>query len=197
MQQRTASTALVGRNQVFDEMPAFRHSKPRVRPLEIYQVVTYLDELPVRVSCKMKTAAQLRAVYGATAAGEQHGCPEITQALLAEAIARLQQAGRADAARRAASFVVDADEPYVTGAAYLEAYPLSHVDAQGRVHLRSVGLFQDYDSWITMFLPEILKGQCYCHWPTAEYLAALATGAVPPGTRVGTEDDAPTRPRKA
>lgn len=197
MQQRMASTSLVGHNRVFDAMAEFRHSKPRAQPLEIFQVVTYDGALPIRVSCKLKTAAHLRAVYGATAAGEQHGCPELTRALLAEAVARLQQAGKLDAAGKAASFAVDADEPYVTGGAYLEPYPLSHRGADGRVHLRSVGLFQDYDSWITPLLPEILKGQCYCHWPTTEYLMALATGSLAPGTLVTTEDDAPATPRKA
>ena len=62
------------------------------------------------------------------------------------------------------------------------------------MHLRSVGLFQDYDSWVTTLLPEFLQGQSYCHWPTVEYLVALATGAMAPGTIVTTKDDAVVAP---
>lgn len=197
MQQRMAGTRLAGRNRVFDDMAEFRHSKPRARPLEIFQVVTYEGELPIRVSCKMKTAAHLRAAYGADAAGAQRDCPAMTRALQAEAVAQLLGTAQPAAAARASGFVVDADEPFVTGGAYLEAYPLSHVGPEGRVHLRSIGLFQDYDSWITPLLPEILQGQSYCHWPTVDYVMALATGAIAPGTRVTTEDGAPVVPRRA
>jgi hypothetical protein len=197
MQQHMAGTQLAGRNRVFDDMAEFRHSKPRARPLEIFQVVTYEGELPIRVSCKMKTAAHLRAVYGQDAAGAQRDCPGLTRALQSEAVAQLLETQRPAAAARAGGFIVDADEPFVTGGAYLKAYPLSHVGPEGRVHLRSVGLFQDYDSWITPLLPEILQGQSYCHWPTVEYIVALATGAIAPGTQVTTEDDARVVPRRA
>lgn len=138
----------------------------------------------------MKTAAHLRAVYGESAAGTQRGCPDMTRALQAEAVAQLRGANQAEAAAKAAAFVVQADEPFVTGGAFLKAYPLSHRGPDGRVHLRSIGLFQDYDSWITALLPEFLQGQSYCHLPTVEYLVALATGAMAPGTVVTTEDDA-------
>ncbi len=194
MQRRMASTALTGANHIFDDMAEFRHSKPSVRPFEIFQVVTYDGMRPIRVSCKMKTAAHLRAVYGAQAAGTQRGCPDLTRALQAEAVVLLRGLNQAAAAAKAAEFVVDADEPFVTGGAYLKAYPLSHAGPDGRVHLRSVGLFQDYDSWVTTLLPEFLQGQSYCHWPTVEYLVALATGAMAPGTIVTTKDDAVVAP---
>jgi hypothetical protein len=197
VQQRMAGTMLTGANRVFDDMAEFRHSKPRVRPLEIFQVVTYDGARPIRVSCKMKTAAHLRAVYGESAAGTQRGCPDMTRAVQSDAVAQLRSANEVAAAQEAAQFVVDADAPFVTGGAYLKAYPLSHRGADGRVHLRSIGLFQDYDSWITALLPEILQGQSYCHLPTVEYLVALATGAMAPGTIVTTEDDAVVTPATA
>lgn len=111
MQQRMAGTRLTGRNRVFDDMAEFRHSKPRVQPLEIFQVVTYVGTDPVRVSCKLKTAAHIRAVYGDAAAGAQRSCPDITRVLQAEAVGRLRGANQAEAATRAAQFIVDADDP--------------------------------------------------------------------------------------
>jgi pimeloyl-ACP methyl ester carboxylesterase len=197
VQRRMAGTVLTGANRVFDDMAEFRHSKPRVRPFEIFQVVTYDGARPIRVSCKMKTAAHLRAVYGESAAGVQRGCPDMTRVLQAEAVAQLRGADQVEAAAKAERFVVQADAPFVTGGAYLKAYPLSHRGPDGRVHLRSIGLFQDYDSWITLLLPEFLEGQSYCHLPTVEYLVALATGAMVPGTIVTTADDAVVAPRPA
>lgn len=194
MQRRMAGTVLTGANTVFTDMAEYRHSKPSIRPLNIYQVVTYAGATPIVVSCKLKTAAHLRAEYGAEAAGEQRRCADMTRTLQAAAVARLRAAGLADAADRAAAFVVDDDEPYLTGRAYLADFRLSETAADGRIHLKSPGLFQDYDSWITPLLPKIVQGQSYCHVPTVEYITALASGALQPGTVVTTADDAPVRP---
>jgi pimeloyl-ACP methyl ester carboxylesterase len=197
MQRRMAGTVLTGRNELFDDMAAFRHSKPSIRPFNIYQVVTYAGDRPIRVSCKMKTAAHLRDEYGEEAAGAQTSCPDMTRALQSQAEQALRAANDTAAADRVAAFVVDANEPFVTGRSYLAPYPLSYRAADGRVHLNSMGLFQDYDSWVTPLLPKIVQGQSYCHWPTVEYLTALATGAIEPGGVLTTEDGAavtPTQP---
>ena len=70
------------------------------------------------------------------------------------------------------------------------------IDGQdGAIHISSPGLYQDYDSWITGFLPEIFQGQSYCHLATVNYLKALATGAMQPGITMTTVDDAPVRPK--
>ncbi|RMF94617.1 MAG: hypothetical protein D6727_12440, partial [Gammaproteobacteria bacterium] len=100
------------------------------------------------------------------------------------------------AAERAAAIVVDDNEPYITGRSYLADFQLSYRGDDGKVHLNSPGLFQDYDSWITMFLPEKVQGQSYCHLPTVEYIKALATGEMQPGTLVTTADDAPVTPEE-
>jgi pimeloyl-ACP methyl ester carboxylesterase len=194
MQRRMAGTVLTGANTVFTDMASFRHSKPSIRPFRIYQAVTYAGARPIRASCKMKTAAHLRAVYGAEAAGSQGSCADMTRLLQAQAVAALRDAGRTEAADKAAGFVIDEQEPFVTGRAFLAEYRLSYEGTDGRLHLSSPGLFQDYDSWITPLLPKIVQGQSYCHVPTPEYLVALASGEIPPGTLVTTADDAAVTP---
>ncbi len=193
-QRILASTERTGRNTVFSDMPSYRHSKPMVDPHTTYQVVTYRGQTPITVSCKVKTAAHLRAAYGEDAAGEQRFCPHITRMLKAQAVAELA-ATDPQAAARAAAIVVDENEPYITGRSYLADFELSYLGDDGKVHLNSPGLFQDYDSWITMFLPERVQGQSYCHLPTVEYIKALATGEMQPGTVVTTADDAPVTPQ--
>lgn len=194
-QRILASTSMAGTNTVFTDMPEYRHSKPMVNPLTNYQVVTYRGQVPIVVSCKVKTAAHLRAEYGEKTAGEQRYCPAITRMVRDEAATELRREGNTAAAATAASYVVDQIEPYTTGQSYLSDFKPSYVGTDGKVHLNSPGLFQDYDSWITLILPEIVKGQSYCHLPTVEYVKALATGAMEPGTTVTTTDDAPVTPR--
>ena len=195
VQKHLASTKLSGTNTLFTDMPSYRHSKPLAEPFNIYQVVTYAGRRPIMVSCKMKTAAHLRAVYGEQSAGKQLFCPDITREMRARAVAELRQANLLPAAEKAAALVIDENEPYMTGQAYLADFPLSYRAEDGAVHLNSVGLFQDYDSWITPLLPEIFKGQSYCHLATVEYIKALATGEMQPGTVVTTAEDAPVNPR--
>jgi hypothetical protein len=193
-QQILASTTLTGAVTVFEDMPEYRHSKPSANPHRIYQVVTYAGDLPIVVSCKVKSAAHLRAVYGPEAAGTQGRCVELTRRAQAQAVAELGAAGLPDAAARAAGYVASDQDPYLTGRDYLQDFELSSQDPDGTVRLNSPGLFQNYDSWITRFLPWQVQGQQYCHLPTADYIKALATGALPPGTIITTADDAPVKP---
>ena len=195
VQKRLASTTLKGNNTLFTDMPSYRHSKPLAEPFNIYQIVTYAGRRPIMVSCKVKTAAHLRAVFGEQAAGKQLFCPDLTREIRARAVVELRQANLLPAADKAAALVIDENEPYVTGSAYLADFPLSYRAPDGAVHLNSPGLFQDYDSWITPLLPAIFKGQSYCHLATVEYIKALATGDMQPGTVVTTADDAPVNPR--
>ncbi len=193
-QQVLANTERTGANTVFTNMPAYRRSKPKVDYHLIYQVVTYRGDMPIMVSCKVKGSAHLRDAYGEDAAGEQLNCPTMTRMTQAQAVAELEQAGDMEAAARAAAFVIDDNEPYTTGQSYLSDFELSYVAEDGTIHLNSPGLFQDYDSWVTLILPEQVEGQVYCHIATPDYLKALATGAMEPGTLMTTADDAPVRP---
>ena len=194
VQKILANTSLDGRNTVFTDMPAYRASKPMVDPHEIFQVVTYQGQMPIMVSCKVKTAAHLRAAFGENAAGEQQFCPEITRLAQAQAVAELQAVDAA-AAAKVATFVVEDNEPFMTGRNYLADFELSFVGDDGNIHFNSPGLFQNYDSWLTWLLPERFQGQSYCHIPTVAYMKALATGAMEPGTVMGTADDAPVTPQ--
>lgn len=194
-QKILASTQMTGTNTLFTDMPEYRHSKPMVDPLQIFQVVSYAGQRPIMVSCKVKTAAHLRAAYGEQAAGEQRFCPEITRRVQAEAVAELRQSGQVEAAEAAARFVIDDNEPYLTGRSYLADFSLSYRAEDGHVHINSPGLFQDYDSWVTVLLPERFQGQSYCHLATVDYLKALATGAMEPGTVMTTADEAQVTPK--
>ena len=194
VQQILANTTVVSNNTVFEDMPEYRHSKPAPDPLMTYQVVTYDGQMPIMVSCKIKGAAHIRSAYGDDAAGEQQYCPTVTRMVKAQAIAELKLANLTEALAVAEAFVIDDNEPFMTGRDYLSNFELSYVGDDGAIHFNSPGLFHDYDSWTTWILPENFEGQTYCHLATVDYMTAVATGQIEPGTVMTTADDAPTQP---
>jgi len=195
VQRIMANTDRAGQNLLFTDMPEYRHSKPSADPHNIYQVVTYDGQRPIMVSCKIKGAAHLRSAYGEDAAGEQLFCPEIARRVKAQAIAELRQEGDTVAEAALEAFIIDQNEPFMTGRDYLSDFELSYRGDDGAVHLNTPGLFQDYDSWFTWILPENFQGQAYCHIATANYLKGVAKGEIESGTIVTTADDAPVTPR--
>jgi len=190
VQKFMSNTAVESTNTVFTDMPEYRHSKPMVDPLQTFQVVSYDGTTPIMVSCKIKGAAHIRDAFGADAAGEQLFCPDVTRVLQAQAVAGLKLAGLKDAAANAEAFVLDNNEPFMTGRDYLADFELSYVGDDGAVHIQSPGLFHDYDGWTTWILPEKFEGQAYCHLATPAYISALAMGQMAPGRVMGTADDA-------
>jgi hypothetical protein len=195
VQKYMSSTAMDSDNTVFTDMPEYRHSKPMVDPLQTFQVVSYAGQLPVMVSCKIKGAAHLRSAHGEDAAGEQLFCPNVAVLLRAQAAAELLRRGKGDAADKVEAIVLDNNEPYMTGQDYLSDFELSYLGEDGAIHIRSPGLFHDYDSWTSWILPERFEGQAYCHLATPAYMMALATGEMEPGIVMTTADDAPVTPQ--
>ncbi|MEE4185792.1 MAG: hypothetical protein V2J12_08495 [Gammaproteobacteria bacterium] len=194
VQEIMANTRQQAEVTVFDNMDDYRGSKPEPDPLKIFQVVTYDDKRPVMVSCKVKAADHLRAVYGETAAGNQEICAAVTRLTRAQAVRELEQEYPEAAAERARNFVIDENEPSLAGQTYLSEFELSYTDSEGRVHIQSPGLQTDWDNWLIWLFPNRLRGQTYCHLATVPYMKALATGAVEPGTVMVTTDDAQTTP---
>jgi hypothetical protein len=195
VQKYMSNTDKESDNTVFTDMPEYRHSKPMVDPLETFQVVSYRGQVPVMVSCKIKGAAHLRDAYGEDAAGVQLFCPAVSGLLRAQAAAELRGLGQGEAAAKAEAFVLDQNEPYMTGRDYLADFELSYLDDDGLIHIQSPGLFHDYASWSTWILPESFEGQAYCHLATPAYYKALASGQMEPGTLMTTADDAPVTPQ--
>jgi hypothetical protein len=194
VQKIVANTEITGTNEIFSNMPDYRHSKPSPNPLMIYQVVTYDDVGPIVVSCKVKTVDHLQAEYGEDAAGPQVYCPAVTGIVRAQAVAELKAEGNAEAAAAAEAFVLDNNEPYLMGSDYLSDFQSIYVGEDGAVHVASPGLQSNWDSWISYIMPDRLLGQTYCHLATADYMKRVAKGEAEPGRTLTTEDDAPVTP---
>ncbi len=193
VQNIIANTEVPATNEIFDNMPDYRHSKPSPNPLMIYQVVTYDEVGPIVVSCKVKAADHLRAEYGEDAAGEQLTCPTITRLLQTQAIAELQQEN-SGAAIAAEGFIIDETESSLTGQAYLADFQPSYTGEDRSIHIASPGLQSDWESLIGWVMPDKFMGQTYCHLVTVAYMKRIATGEIEPGVTLTTADDAPTKP---
>ena len=180
VQEILAETTVPSELTVYPDMAAFRQSKPTPRPLTISQVVT-LDKQsrPQMVSCKVKSADHIRAVYGEAAAGKQRYCREITVMVHAKVVAKLK-AEVPELAATVRGYVIEPDEPYTTGRMYLSPFPLAFADNDGNLHINTRSLQVDWDDWRFYIMPNVLRGQTYCHLITPEYLEALARDQAQP-----------------
>ena len=183
VQQFMASTQRLSDNTVFATANEYIESKTTIEPLTTYQLVTRDAEtdMPVAVSCKVKGAEYIRAVYGKNQAGVQRLCPAVTAAIVGQVIRELSLEGDSAAAANAQALVLDNNEPFYMGPRYLANYELSYAAADGAVHLQSQGLIHDYAHWTSLLLSDKFAGVNYCNIPSHEYVRALATGAEQPG----------------
>jgi hypothetical protein len=194
VQKILGNTDIEGANEIFDNMPDYRASKPSPNPLMIYQVITYDDVGPIVVSCKVKTVDHLQTEYGEDAAGPQVYCPAVTGMLQQQAIAELTAEGNTAAATAAEGFVIDETEPYLMGSDYLSDFQPVYMGEDGATHLASPGLQSEWDSWISPFMPDRFLGQTYCHLTTVDYMKRISKGEAEPGKTLTTADDAPVTP---
>ena len=111
-----------------------------------------------------------------------------------QAVRELEAEYPPEAAAAARAFIIDQNEPYMTGRDYLQNFELSYRDPEGNIHIQSPGLQTDWESLLCYIMPDRVCGQTYCHLATVSYLKALATGAVEPGLVLTTADDAVTVP---
>jgi hypothetical protein len=180
VQEILAGTTVPSELTIYPDIASFRQSKPTPRPLTNSQFVT-LDEQgrPKMVSCKVKSADHIRSEYGADAAGPQRYCREITVMVHAKLVARLE-ADEPELAATVRGYIIEPDEPQPTGAMYLSPFPLAFADGDGNLHINTQSLQVNWDDWHFWIMPNVLRGQTYCHIITPEYLEALGRGQAQP-----------------
>jgi hypothetical protein len=193
VQKILANTEIEGTNEIFNNMPDYRHSKPEPNPLLIFQVVTYDEVGPVVVSCKVKSVDHLHAEYGEDSAGPQVYCPAVTNQARDQAVSELQEEDPA-AAEVAAAFVIDDTEPYLMGKDYLGDFQPVYVGEDGATHIATPGLQSNWEGFMSYIMPDRFLGQTYCHLTTVDYMKRIAKGEVEPGATLTTADDAPVTP---
>jgi hypothetical protein len=184
VQRRVAGTQQPLRNVMHDEFQSFVKSKPSVKPLEPQQYVEYADASrtqPQRISCKLKTADHINAVYGNGAAATQendNACREINRTTILAVFRALDPGTRGRLAVPPHRFMLDGDENRIMGSGWIEPYPFVYAGMDGAVHVHAKALFVLWDDWRWQLAPDKFRGTHYCHLIAPEYARALMTGEV-------------------
>lgn len=180
VQMILAGTTVPSELTVYPDMASFRQSKPTPRPLTNSQFVTLDDRgEPKMISCKVKSADHIRTEYGADAAGEQRECRDITLMVRDNVANRIEPRDRILAAA-IRNYAIEPDRIYQTGRAYLAPFPLTFQNWDGNYHINTQSLRVDWTDWRWFIMPNVLRGQIYCHIIAPEHLEALAWGRVAP-----------------
>ena len=180
----TSGSAVVPEVVIHSEYDAFVKSKPVARPLQLEQYVWYADaahQQPRMVSCKMKTADHFKAEYGADAAGSEASCAAINERILQSVLAHMSRSARQHLRFNAARDVLfDADFVTNDGPIWLAPFAMIYADPQGRLHLKSKGMQNDWLDPRYLTAPVKFRGTRYCHLVAPQYLARVLTGEVAP-----------------
>ena len=175
---QVASTAVV-----HDDYDTFVKSKPVARPLQVqqYHWPAPPEGGPVRMlSCKMKTADHLVSEFGSGAAGDDAGCAAVNRDTLQRVVAGMTAAERRRLRFDPASVVHDAEERTTNGPVWLEPHAVAYVAADGRLHLRTRAMRNDWLDPRYRDAPPQFKGTRYCHFVAPDYLHQLLLGTVAP-----------------
>lgn len=182
-QQLVAGTAMAATNLVFDDPADFSRSKPRVRPLETDQLVTFADAArrePVRVSCKMKSADHIRAEYGGAAAVGERQCREVNRDTAARVYGSLSDAERARLVVPPGRLLLAEDEEALTGATFTRGRDTVRFAPDGRLVVRALSIRVDWDAWWWAWMPDRFRGQHSCHLIAPEHLRRIVLGEARP-----------------
>ncbi len=150
------------RNVLHEGYDSFRAASASAQPLEAQQY-TVADEAPGSarlVSCKLVTAAALRAAYGAEAARSDSSCSLVNRNTFTSVLASLTPAELARARfgqGKKVSF--DRDTVVADAADWLEPGELATVDKRGTLHLTA-------RSWTG---EEAGRGVRHCHFIAPEF----------------------------
>jgi hypothetical protein len=182
-QRLIASTDLMPVNLAFAAPAGFVKSKPRIRPLETDQHLTYEEAgrtRPVRVSCKMKSADHIRAEYGSGAAGAGRDCRAVNEDTVARVFASLTEAEEARVIIPRDRILLAEDRQALTGAAFTAGRDVVRMSPDGRLVIRALAIRVDWTDWRWRWMPERFRGQHSCHLVAPEYLRRIVLGQAVP-----------------
>lgn len=150
------------RNVLHEGYDSFRAAAASVQPLEAQQY-TVADEAPGSarlVSCKLATAAALRAAYGAEAARSDSSCSLVNRNTFTAVLDSMTPAERSRARfGQGKKIAYDRDTIVASAADWLEPGELATVDKRGTLHLTA-------RSWTG---EEAGRGVRHCHFIAPDF----------------------------
>jgi hypothetical protein len=182
-QKEIASSRVPARNVLVTDYAAFARATPSLQPLETLQYVGYADEKKSKarmISCKLHSAAQIRAAYGATAAGESTTCARLNRRTLdAVMISMTDRQKKKMPFNGALPVALDPDELAASEAQWLEGFTMVQTDAGGTLRIRAKSLRAGNTALRrTSTSAQVTDGRQYCHLIAPDYLRRILVGEV-------------------
>lgn len=185
-QKDIANSRVPARNVIVTDYAAFSRATPSVQPLETLQYVGYADEKKAKarmISCKLHSAEQIRAAYGATAAGESTTCARLNRRTLDAVFLTLTDRQKKKMPFNGALPVaLDPDEQATSEAQWLEGFTMVQTDAGGTLRIRAKSLRAGGGTLRRVSnstsAASVTDGRQYCHLIAPDYLKRILTGDV-------------------
>jgi hypothetical protein len=182
-QKEIVSSRVPARNVLVTDYAAFARATPSLQPLETLQYVGYADEKKSKarmISCKLHSAAQIRAAYGATAAGESTTCARLNRRTLdAVMISMTDRQKKKMPFNGALPVALDPDELAASEAQWLEGFTMVQTDAGGTLRIRAKSLRAGNTALRrTSTSAQVTDGRQYCHLIAPDYLRRILVGEV-------------------
>jgi hypothetical protein len=186
-QKDIANSRVPARNVIMTDYAAFSRATPSVKPLETLQYVGYTDDKKAKarmISCKLHSAEQIRAEYGATAAGESTTCARLNRRTLDAVMITLSERQKKKMPFNGALPVaLDPDEQASSESQWLEGFTMVQTDAGGTLRIRAKSLRPGNGplrrtSTSTSASSAATDGRQYCHLIAPDYLKRILTGDV-------------------
>jgi hypothetical protein len=184
-QKDIANSRVPARNVIMTDYAAFSRATPSVQPLETLQFVGYADDKKSRarmISCKLHSAEQIRAAYGATAAGESTTCARLNRRTLDAVLMTLTDRQKKKMPFNGALPVaLDPDEQASSEAQWLEGFTMVQTDAGNTLRIRAKSLRAGNSPvrrTSTSAAAPVGDGRQYCHLIAPDYLKRILVGEV-------------------
>ena len=184
-QKDIANSRVPARNVIMTDYAAFSRATPSVQPLETLQFVGYTDDKKSRarmISCKLHSAEQIRAAYGATAAGESTTCARLNRRTLDAVLMTLTDRQKKKMPFNGALPVaLDPDEQASSESQWLEGFTMVQTDAGGTLRIRAKSLRAGNSPLrrtSTGNAAAVGDGRQYCHLIAPDYLKRILVGDV-------------------
>jgi len=179
-QKEIASSRVPARNVLMTDYQAFSRATPQVKPLETMQYVGYADPQktkPRMISCKLHSAARIRAEYGATAAGEATSCARLNRRTLDAVMASMTDRQKKKMPfKGAVPIMLDPDLVASSEADWLQEFTMVQTDAGGTLRIRAKSLGSG--NVRVSSRASAGNGRQYCHLIAPDYLKRILTGEV-------------------
>ena len=181
-QKEIATARVPAHNVVMTDYQAFSRATPAVKPLETMQFVGYADQQrtkPRMISCKLHSAEQIRAEYGATAAGESTTCARLNRRTLDAVMSTMTERQKKKMPFKGTiAVLLDPDEQAANEAQWLESFTMVQTDAGGTLRIRAKSLRGDGTNLRVSSKAATTSGRQYCHLIAPDYLKRILTGEV-------------------